>query len=756
MPKNNLIGILSQQFFLWVMRIIFFLIIAIMILSYPLYSQELVNDSNGKIQNNGTIKFNSSSAKLTNNNSNPISDNKVLNPGTIEFSGSVTNVVFDGSYVIGIDGQRIPGTVAYSSSNGSVTLVGTGDETYYTNLFLSGSSAKTLNDGIFVSGSYSVAGGDRNYLGTFYYDGSNDQILAGENGSAGDVNIYNNLSLLGGGKKTVNSGSDNQVNTLNSLLTESGTTLSVKGTIIIGTASSPSSSSLNGNLVINGDNGASATDASFVIKNTETDFNGNINIRNGGNDDAKFILDGSADANIYSNLQVETTGGIVSLNEGGGDLNINESATLELENNQNSGLVLSDGTELNIYGNFINNYTTDYSNAEYNNSTVYYRHSTNNMEIAPTSASNPYGNIELMGSGKKTASGNIYISGDLSIEGGNLDMYDSGNDFIITITDSESEISYDSNQEIIGKMRRMIDSGNNLYTFNNENTTILFTSSSSTYPDHMTFSVHPDTEPQRYSSETDIKRKITISYPDPPSQFTATIKAQFKDEELYSGSYDQSTLRFMEASTASVPEKLSTGEEIDVTVSSGDNTVGSILLAGIKSGTGDVPNDLDIFASGHDLLMRAGPAAMYAIGHGRWSNPDIWDEGQEPESDDIVIIDGYTVHVGFIRSTDNYETDESYPDQLAKEITIGTSDNSSLLFGSSDISGSIPLFKLSSEGKITNRGLFGDDFPENQTEDTGSNLYEGLIIYQGSSLLVNDLLNDGTLSNGGHLEIGDE
>ena len=202
MPKNDLIDILSQKYFLWVMRISFFLIIAIMIFSYPLYSQELVNDSNGKIQNNGTIKFNSSSAKLTNNNSNPISDSKVLNPGTIEFSGSVTNVVFDGSYVIGVDGQRIPGTVAYSSSDGSVTLTGTGDDTYYTNLYLSGSSSKTLSDGIFVAGSYSVSGGDRNYLGTFYYDGSNEQILAGENGSAGNVNIYNNLSLLGGGQKT--------------------------------------------------------------------------------------------------------------------------------------------------------------------------------------------------------------------------------------------------------------------------------------------------------------------------------------------------------------------------------------------------------------------------------------------------------------------------------------------------------------------------------------------------------------------------
>ena len=212
----------------------------------------------------------------------------------------------------------------------------------------------------------------------------------------------------------------------------------------------------------------------------------------------------------------------------------------------------------------------------------------------------------------------------------------------------------------------------------------------------------------------------------------------------------------IEGFTASVPEKLSTGEEITVTSTTGENTIGSILLAGIRSGNGDVPNDLDIFASGHDLLMRAGPAAMYAIGHGRWSNPDTWDEGQEPESDDLVIIDGYTVHVGFIRSTDNYETDESNPSQLAKEIIISSSDNSSLLFGSSDISGSLPLFKLSPEGKITNRGLFGSDFPENETEDTGSTLYEGLIIYQGSSLLVNDLINDGTLSNGGHLEIGDE
>jgi hypothetical protein len=74
-----------------------------------------VNDSNGKIKNNGTIKFNSSSAKLTNNNPNPVSDNKVLNSGTIRVFRYGFNSVFDGSDIIGVSGQRVPGIVKYSA-----------------------------------------------------------------------------------------------------------------------------------------------------------------------------------------------------------------------------------------------------------------------------------------------------------------------------------------------------------------------------------------------------------------------------------------------------------------------------------------------------------------------------------------------------------------------------------------------------------------------------------------------------------------
>lgn len=722
-----------------------------------LHSQELVNDTNGKIKNNGTIKFNSSSAKLTNNNSNPISDSKILNPGTIEFSGSVSDAVFDGSDIIGDNGQRIPGLVKYSYSSGSITLVGIGNDTYYTNLSLSGGSSKTLNDGIYISGTYTISGGDRDYLGTFFYDGSETQTITGENATSGDVNIYNNLSLLGGGQKNVNSGSSNYVYIKNSLNTSSDTDIQCKGTIIIGQNSPATASVIDGNIIIDGDNGASVIGASLIVKNSQSTFNGNINIRNGGNDDAKFIMDGTADVSINSDLRVENTGGLVSVNEDAGELTIRETGNITLENNTNSKISLADGTVLNIFGSYNNNFISTYANASYNNSTVYYRHLTNDQDITPTSSANPYGNIVFLGTETKTATSDFFINGNISISGGNVDMYASGDDNTLTVQSSCANITYNNNEEIIGKMKRVIDSDNNSYKFNNNNTSVLFTSATSTFPDDMTFSVRPGVSPEKYSATTDIQRKIIISYALPTSQFTMTLKSQYRDEELFSGSYNQTTLRFMEATTLSaVPEKLSTGETRTVTASTGANTIGHILLPGVLSGTGTLPNNLDIFASGNDLLMRSGPAAIYAISNGRWSNPLTWDEGNEPESDDNVIIDGFTVHAGFIRSSDGYEVDESTPTALAQEITIGSSDYSSLLFGSTDILGTTPLFKLSTNGIITNRGIFSSGFPDNDSEDTGSTLYKGLIIYDGSSLLVNDLLNDGTLSNGGHLEIGDE
>ncbi len=730
-------------------------ILVILFFCNSLFSQELINDSNGKIKNNGTIKFNSSSAKLTNNNSNPISDSKVLNPGTIEFSGVISNAVFDGSYHLGVSGQRIPGIVKYSASSGDVSITGTGSDTYYTHLFLCGASNKTLNDGIFVAGSYTIAGGDRTYLGTFYYDGTETQQLAGENASSGDDNIYNNLSLLGGGQKLIASGADNYIYTKNSLLSAAGTAILAKGTLLIGQTTTANSSTLGGDVIIDGYNGSSVTDASLIVKNSETNIYGNVYLRNGGNDDAKFILDGNGNVSLNSSFTVESSGGMLALNSGAGELSITESGSLILQNSENAALLLADGALMNIYGSYENNYSTDFSNAEYNNSTVYYRHTTNNMEIARSSATNPYGNIVFLGTGAKTAGGDFYVNGNISITGADLDMYVSGNDHTITVLNSQSEINFDSNEEIVGKLKRIIDSDNDSYTFNNNNTIVLFTSETTSYPDDMTFSVRPGVSPLRYTEETDIRRKIIISYSEPATPFTMTLKAQYEHEELFSGDYEQSSLKFMEATTASVPEKLSTGEGRTVTASTGSNTTGHILLPGISSGTGDIPNELNIFASGHDLLMRGGPAAIYAIRHGRWSNALTWDEGREPESDDLVIIDGYTVHAGFIRSTDNYDVNEATPTALAKDIIIGSNDNSSLLFGSSDISGTLPLFKLSPNGTITNRSLFSAGFPDNDIEDSGSSLYKGLIIYDSSSLLVNDLINDGTLSNGGHLEIGD-
>jgi hypothetical protein len=194
--------------------------------------------------------------------------------------------------------------------------------------------------------------------------------------------------LLGGGQKVIAPGSENHVYVNNSLQSTNGTNILAMGTLHIGQSASAANSLLNGAVIIDGDN--TASDASVVVKNSETDFGGNINIRNGNNDDAKFILDGTATAFVNGDLTVETTGGLVAINSGAGELIITEGGNLTLENNANSALLLADGTEMSVFGSFVNNYSTDYSNADYNNSTVYYRHATNPMDIARTSQSNPY------------------------------------------------------------------------------------------------------------------------------------------------------------------------------------------------------------------------------------------------------------------------------------------------------------------------------------------------------------------------------
>jgi hypothetical protein len=87
--------------------------------------------------------------------------------------------------------SRIGGTVLWSAATNDQRVQGR----WYTNLSLSG-ARKTLSDSVFVGAVYSIASGTgtRTYEGTFYYDGTQQQIIVPEKGD----NAYRNLVFLDG------------------------------------------------------------------------------------------------------------------------------------------------------------------------------------------------------------------------------------------------------------------------------------------------------------------------------------------------------------------------------------------------------------------------------------------------------------------------------------------------------------------------------------------------------------------------------
>jgi hypothetical protein len=304
-------------------------------------------------------------------------------------------------------------------------------------------------------------------------------------------------------------------------------------------------------------------------------------------------------------------------------------------------------------------------------------------------------------------------------------------------------------------MQRAI-SGTGSYTFNNAQTQVTFTAG--TLPTTMTLAVFPQTSPNNYDNTKDVQRKVTVSWSG-SNNWTATFRVGYKTSDIpgtWDASVSQSNLRFYESPTAGTPEKVSTGYPYNRSAAAGAN-LGYIELAGIQ-GTGTaVPNGFGYITSGNDLLLRGGPSVFYAIASGRWSNPATWDEGVEPSPSDEVVIDGFTVHAGYVRTIDNYAVNEAYPTQLAAKITIGSSPNSALLFGSTTGPKTFSL-NMAAAGELINNRV-GTATITSGTPDTGNSPIDaGLVVYTTSgneiTLQAKSLQNNGTLFNFGEIEVG--
>jgi len=236
----------------------------------------------------------------------------------------------------------------------------------------------------------------------------------------------------------------------------------------------------------------------------------------------------------------------------------------------------------------------------------------------------------------------------------------------------------------------------------------------------MTLNVQPGTNPNKYASETDVNRKITLTYesavPANPFEFTAQAGYRYSETTGWDAGNTQAQLRFYEAQTAAGdPEKVGTGEvygKTEVTLANTDTQFGILSLAGIGNTTAAVPNGIGLFASGNDLLMRAGATTFYTMRDGRWTNPNTWDEGTLPTAIDNAEL-RHSIYVGidgeFIGTPEagNTTSEESHyaAAAAAKDVRIVNKagafagNNPALIIGNED-NGASYIFTIA--GNLTN------------------------------------------------------
>jgi hypothetical protein len=363
-----------------------------------------------------------------------------------------------------------------------------------------------------------------------------------------------------------------------------------------------------------------------------------------------------------------------------------------------------------------------------------------------TSASSAYGNLKTTAS-RKTARGDIWVERTITVHDSDVVMLP------YTLSMKLGVASYRNDAEVIGALRRQLvgSDTSTTYLYNNAFTSMKFERA----PSALTMDVRPLTSPNAYNPLTDVQRKITVSY---QGQLLATVSAAYKASDIPSTWGPNASERLMKLYNAygqPLPRAFKLAPSAPPTYVRRPAGAGSLFGFVQVSGVVDVGPDNQRLDSGNDLLLRATRDTMRAIASGRWSNPFTWDEAREPEPIDRVIIDGFTVHAGFVRDNDRYAVNEAYPDSLVRSILIGQRASTSLLIGSTGTFASFSLVPEASSYITVQRS--GAQRVSLQTQDvSAANLDVGLLIYRGATLSTPLLTVDplSTVFNGGYLVVG--
>jgi len=664
-------------------------------------AQDLVNSGNGKVTNKGVIKFVEDNGAFKNDAPYAnITNNVIEFQGTAnEFTDLADNQ--GGTTALGnVPDWRVPGLVRYVRPADAQRVQGR----YYTRLEVADAARKTVSDKTYVSDTYRIVNsGDRTYEGIFGYDGVAPQDLTSELG-LGAVNRYHHLHLLNGPKRVDAAGI---VHISHEFFSDAASLLRNEGMMRWGTSSQEY---------------------------------GGIDIASGGQ-----LFTGTGQSDLFANVTIFR--GNLVLPDAAGLTIVHDGAVLLAADDAAARLTLGVQTQMDVVGGFRNDHGALTNTTFHPTSLVNYI-SGRPQVMQATAADHPYGNLRTARSAK-TASGDIYLASSLSVNDENVTMVPH------TMSMTQGAATYTSLAEVVGALRRVFVNPaiepTRRYIYNNAQTFAEF----DIFPRALTLDVRPVTDPNAFDPSTDIRRKVTVTN---DGAWRASVRVGYKAADMplqWAAGAGEAILKMYNAYAPPDNRALKLSPTVPPTYSRLPLAQSDGLAYLELRGLADSGPDNVRVENGNDILLRGARDILRAITSGRWSNPNTWDEGREPEPLDRVIIDGFTVHAGYVRTIDNYVIRERYPDSMATSVLLGNTPNTALVFGSE---GAFNTFSLVPNERVTlttNRVAPG--IVPLATMDTGSNPIDGgLIVYPQSTFLAPNLVvgRNATVFNAGTLVVG--
>lgn len=569
------------------------------------------------------------------------------NGGTIRMRSSGGQ--FDGTAPYGTATNPVPGTVVWYCDN--PMNVGVGGPYYYTNLGTNGSGVKTFVTSVYISGTYTPQGGNRDYttnaVTVNYIGTSGTQTIAGENSSNGTG--YYSLVLSGASTKEI----------------ATGTTVDVSNYFDLNNTSG----ALTNNGTMNLNNTANSLAAANITNTGTWNFNGS------------GTFTSSAD---FTNNATGAGGGVF----------VNGSGAVTFNNftNTDGAFDIAANSTVNMNGSFTRT-SGNFNFACLSN--FYYSGGAQTILGNDNTYFPSYGNLFLAGTGDKTAGGNVSVCNNLTVSQ-EVDMAPGANDYILTMlnTNGNASATYSGNQEVRGKFRWQNLNAGTQYTFNNANTQVTFSS----VPTWFQLDVRQQTNPtnlNNFNVQTDIRRAITANF-----NGTGTISAlniSYESTDL-DGSFngDENLVRYAEGYSPSANHQklIRSGATYTRNVASDPRTIAYSGGSGpginlISVGGGGSIYEL---SDGSNIVLTTVPMTIVSITNGRWTNPGTWDVGLVPTANDDVEIQ-HVVWTGIDQAvfggaawTDD-EVNGSNPGDAgaaANRITIANVSGATLVIGNQD------------------------------------------------------------------------